>query len=64
MPEYKDCPLSDIEERYIERGSVQISKAGVSDLPGEVVKLQSEDTGFNETSIYYDILFRASCPDE
>lgn len=64
VPEYKECSLSDIEERYIERASVQISKAGVSDLPGEAVKLQSEDTGFNEATIYYDILFRASCPDE
>ena len=64
VPEYKECSLFDIEERYIERTSVQISKAGVSDLPGEAVKLQNEDTGFNEASIYYDILFRASCPDE
>lgn len=64
VPEYKECSLSDIEERYIERASVQISKAGVSDLPGEAVKLQSEDAGFSEATIYYDILFRASCPDE
>ena len=65
VPEYKDCSIKDIEEKYIEKSSVLVSKAGVSDLGGErrANILSNEDKGFNETDIYYDILFKATYPD-
>ena len=62
VPEYKECSLSDIEERYIERKTVQVSKTGVADLESgaDLQRLQNEDAGLNEANIYYDILFQAS----
>ena len=78
VPEFKDIPIKDIEDKYIERKSVLISRAGVADvsiptadtlLPKGAISIGSEpllldtgDTGLNQADIYYDVLFRARYP--
>lgn len=73
VPEYKNCKLKDIEEKYIETRSMLLSKAGVADvyikkdnlLQYASIDMQNtEDKGLNEADIYYDILFRAKYPGE
>ena len=63
VPEYGDCTISDIEEKYIEKRSIAISSSGVADHLPEVSVMSNEDLGFSEANIYYDILFRAAYPD-
>ena len=63
VPEYKDCSISDIEDKYIEKRSITVSRSGVADHLPEVSVMSNEDLGFNEANIYYDILFRAAYPD-
>ena len=63
VPEYKDCSISDIKDKYIEKRSITVSRSGVADHLPEVSVMSNEDLGFNEANIYYDILFRAAYPD-
>lgn len=63
LEEYRDCPVRDIEEKYIE-GQPQVS--GVPVLPdgeGSVIRgLDTEDKSVHEGAVTYDIRFRAIAP--
>lgn len=64
LTEYRDCPVRDIEEKYIE-GQPQVSSVPV--LPeeeGSVISgLDTEDKSVHEGTVTYDIRFRAIAPD-
>ena len=70
VPEYHNISIKDIEDKYIERKSISVSRTPVPDIAGNIeaakkadaILLNSEDTGLNEANIYYDILFAASYP--
>ena len=64
LAEYQDCPVRDIEEKYIE-GQPQVSSVPV--LPDEegtmISGLDTEDKSVYEGTVTYDIRFRAIAPD-
>ena len=63
LAEYQDCPVRDIEEKYIE-GQPQVSSVPV--LPDEegtmISGLDTEDKSVYEGTVTYDIRFRAIAP--
>ena len=61
--EYQDCPVRDIEEKYIE-GQPQVSSVPVlPDEEGTVISgLDTEDKSVHEGTVTYDIRFRAIVP--
>ena len=63
LSEYQDCPVCDIEEKYIE-GQPQVSSVPV--LPDEegcvISGLDTEDKSVHEGTVTYDIRFRAIAP--
>lgn len=65
VPEFMECDIKDIEDRYIEKSSVSVSRTGVADISGQYdpALMPGEDPGFNEADIFYDIVFRAVYPD-
>ena len=64
LAEYRDCPVRDIEEKYIE-GQPQVSSVPVlPDEEGSVISgLDTEDKSVHEGTVTYDIRFRAIAPD-
>ena len=64
LAEYQDCPVRDIEEKYIE-GQPQVSSVSVlPDEEGSVISgLDTEDKSVHEGPVTYDIRFRAIAPD-
>lgn len=64
LVEYRDCPVRDIEEKYIE-GQPQVSSVPVlPDEEGSVISgLDTEDKSVHEGTVTYDIRFRAIAPD-
>lgn len=64
LAEYQDCPVCDIEEKYIE-GQPQVSSVPVlPDEEGSVISgLDTEDKSVHEGTVTYDIRFRAIAPD-
>ncbi len=62
VPEYADFPLEDIENRYIEPGSVMVSKIGVERSTTNIEGIANEDTTLNEGRVVYDIVFHACYP--
>lgn len=64
LTEYRDCPVRDIEEKYIE-GQPQVSSVPVlPDEEGSVISgLDTEDKSVHEGTVTYDIRFRAIAPD-
>ena len=64
LAEYRDCPVRDIEEKYIE-GQPQVSSVPVlPDEEGSVISgLDTEDKSVHEGMVTYDIRFRAIAPD-
>ena len=64
LAEYQDCPVRDIEEKYIE-GQPQVSSVPVlPDEEGSVISgLDTEDKSVHEGTVTYDIRFRAIAPD-
>lgn len=59
VPEFAEYPLEDIENKYIEPGSVTVSKVGVEKNLTNIEGLANEDSSLNEGRIFYDILFCA-----
>lgn len=62
VPEFADYSLDDIENRYIEPGSVMVSKVGVERNSTNIEGIANEDTSLNEGRIFYDIVFHACYP--
>ena len=64
LAEYQNCPVCDIEEKYIE-GQPQVSSVPVlPDEEGSVISgLDTEDKSVHEGTVTYDIRFRAIAPD-
>ena len=64
LAEYQDCPVCDIEEKYIE-GQPQVSSVPVlPDEEGSVISgLDTEDKSVHEGTVTYDIRFRSIAPD-
>lgn len=64
LAEYRDCPVRDIEEKYIE-GQPQVSSVPVlPDEEGSVISgLDTEDKSVHEGTVTYGIRFRAIAPD-
>ena len=62
VPEFAEYPLEDIENKYIEPGSVTVSKVGVEKNLTNIEGLANEDSSLNEGRIFYDILFCACYP--
>lgn len=50
VPEFMECDIKDIEERYIEKASVSVSRTGVADISGQYdpALMSGEDPGFND----------------
>ena len=63
LAEYRDCPVRDIEEKYIE-GQPQVSSVPVlPDEEGSVISgLDTEDKSVHEGTVTYDIRFHAIVP--
>lgn len=62
LEEYRDCPVRDIEEKYIE-GQPQSSVPVLPDEEGSVISgLDTEDKSVHEGTVTYDIRFRAIVP--
>ena len=63
VAEFADCPLKDIEEKYIE-GTVQISERVVhQDEDAEFIRgTNTEDASMKEGTIFYDIRFDVVSP--
>lgn len=64
LTEYRNCPVRDIEEKYIE-GQPQVSSVPVlPDEEGSVISgLDTEDKSVHEGTVTYDIRFRSIAPD-
>ena len=64
VPEFKDCDIKDIEEKYIE-GEPIVSKREVhQDEQGEFIQgMDTEDSSMTEGTVYFDILFYVILPD-
>ncbi len=62
VSEFADYPLSDIEDTYIEAGSISVSKTGVERNRTNIDGVSNEDKTLNEGNIFYDIIFRACYP--
>ena len=62
--EFAEYPLEEIEEQYIEPGSVLVSKVGVARNQMRVEGISNEDTSMGEGTVWYDIVFRAAYPGE
>lgn len=64
LEEYKDCPVREIEEKYIE-GQPQISAIPVlPDEGGGIINgMDTEDKSVHEGTVTFDIRFRAIVPD-
>ena len=65
LVEYRDCPVRDIEEKYIE-GQPQVSSVPVlPDEEGSVISgLDTEDKSTAEGTVLYDVRFRAAAPSD
>ena len=63
VEEYKDCDVHDIADKYIE-GTPEISKEDIhSDSAySNIVGLNTEDSSVDESTIRFDILFKARIP--
>ena len=64
VPEFSSCCIKDIEDEYIKRETVSVSKVGIPDVSRAISFFSKEDTGFSEANIYYDVLFDAVYPDD
>ena len=62
VPEYENIPLEDIENKYIEPGSIEVSSLGVARNTRRVEGSAQEEYNPNEATIYYDIIFKACYP--
>ena len=62
VPEYADSRITDIEHDYIEPGTIQVSKLGVSGAGERIEGVSAEDKSLSEGAVYYDIMFHARCP--
>lgn len=62
VSEFSAFPLEDIENKYIEAGSVSVSGTGVERNMTNIDGISNEDVSLNEGTIYYDIIFRACYP--
>ncbi len=63
MPEYRDCTIEDIINRYIE-GEPQIGHVGVDvdETHPRITGMNAEDATLTEGTIHYDIRFSALAP--
>ena len=61
VPEYKDCSISDIEDKHIEKRSITVSRSGVADHLPEVSVMSNEDLGFSEAGKVYFYRFQKQC---
>ena len=52
VPEFAEYPLADIENKYIEPGSVTVSKVGVEKNLTNIEGLANEDSSLNEGRIF------------
>ncbi len=66
VPEFENCSLKDIEEKYILSGEISVSKVGVQkNTTNQMVEsIGTEDKSNNEGNITYDIMFMAEYPGE
>lgn len=64
VPEFSNCSLEDIENKYIEPGSVSVSRTGVERNITNIDGISNEDPTINEGRIYYDIIFKVIYPNE
>ena len=62
VSEYSDCSLEDIQNKYIEEGSIHVSKVGVAKNLTNIEGNSNDDTSINEGNVRYDILFHAIYP--
>ncbi len=63
VPEFADCSIRDIEEKYIFSDTITVSKTGVQkNMTNLVESTGIEDKSNNEGNITYDIMFRAGYP--
>lgn len=71
VPEYEDCSIQDIADRYIEMNSISsstpvgrnLTNAGGPEKPELIPEGQTEDSTLNEGTVYYDVKFHAVYPD-
>lgn len=64
VPEFADSSLEDIENYYIEPGTILVSKLGVAGRQETIEGIGTEDGGAADGRIYYDVMFRARCPEK
>ncbi len=63
VPEFTECMIKDIEEKYIFADTITVSKTGVQkNMTNLVESIGTEDKSNNEGNITYDIMFRAGYP--
>ena len=61
VEEYFDCPVDDIMNKYID-GEPEISETPTHRDPEKIIGSDSEDSSLHESTIRYDLKFRASLP--
>lgn len=66
VPEFKDCSVEDIEQKYIVDASISYTTPVERDLTnlGEIEGISNEDVTVTEGRIYYDVLFLVRFPNQ
>lgn len=62
VPEFMDCTLEDIEQKYIEPDSISVSQVFVGQNLTNIEGTSNEDKTLNEGNVYFDIVFKAVYP--
>ena len=62
VPEYRECTINDISEKYIEPGSIKMGSVQVEPDALSIEGISNEDASITEGRVTYDVLFNAVYP--